>query len=133
MKNAIRAFRHRLLQQSQSKDTGLPDMSKNSKALINPESVMNLDIMKSLHLPASKHRLITMKEIYAMETGNTGVTPVKTEPVPKVVQQKKGKAKGKSPPKKTNEISKVVQKVMEKASVGGKKSLSKVKKSPGKP
>lgn len=108
MKNAIRAFRHRLLQQSQSKDTGLPDMSKASKALINPESVMNLDIMKSLHLPPSKHRLITMKEIYAMETGNTGVTPVKTEPVPKVVQQKKGKAKGKSPPKKSNEISKVV-------------------------
>lgn len=110
-------------------------MSKPSKALINPESVMNLDIMKSLHLPASKHRLVTMKEIHAMEIGNKGVTPVKTEPIPKVVHQKKGtvKAKGKSPPKKMNEISKVVQKVMEKASVGGKKSISKVKKSPGKP
>jgi hypothetical protein len=116
------------------KDTGLPDMSKPSKALINPESVMNLDIMKSLHLPASKHRLVTMKEIHEMEIGNTGITPVKTEPIPKVVHKKKGgaKAKGKSPPKQLNEISKVVRKFMEKASVGGKKSISKVKKSHGK-
>jgi hypothetical protein len=110
-------------------------MTKASKTLVNPESVMNLDILKSLHLQPSKHRLITMKEIHAMETGNAVPSPVKVDPVPKVTQQKKGgaKGKGKSPPKKSNEVSKVVQKVMEKASVGGKKSLSKIKKSPGKP
>jgi DNA polymerase III psi subunit len=85
-------------------------MSKPSKTLINPESVMNLDIMKSLHLLPSKHRLITMKEIHAMETGHAVASPVKAEQIPKVTHHKKAvaKTKGKSPAKKMNEVSKVV-------------------------